>query len=83
VTGLTIVSSDRNSRGRRQASARPSWFGAHPDGGLLLRDAWRLVRAHLRQGHTVVIAMSATHLQVHPFAGFLREGFDEVLALGE
>ena len=29
-------------------------------GGALFHDAWRLVRAHQNQGHTVVIATSAT-----------------------
>lgn len=37
-------------------------------GGLLFHDAWRLVRAHLHQGHTVVVATSATRLQVQPTA---------------
>ncbi|MDN5858875.1 MAG: HAD-IB family hydrolase, partial [Pseudonocardia sp.] len=46
-------------------------------GGLLFHDAWRLVRAHLNQGHTVVIATSATRLQVQPMA---REmGIEHVL----
>jgi putative phosphoserine phosphatase/1-acylglycerol-3-phosphate O-acyltransferase len=36
--------------------------------GALYHDVWRLVRAHLRQGHTVVIASSATRFQVEPMA---------------
>lgn len=37
-------------------------------GGALFHDAWRLVRAHQNRGHTVVIATSATRLQVAPMA---------------
>jgi putative phosphoserine phosphatase/1-acylglycerol-3-phosphate O-acyltransferase len=36
--------------------------------GTLFHDAWRLVKAHQRQGHTVVIATSATRFQVAPLA---------------
>jgi putative phosphoserine phosphatase/1-acylglycerol-3-phosphate O-acyltransferase len=36
--------------------------------GALFHDAWRLVKAHQRQGHTVVIATSATRFQVAPLA---------------
>jgi len=36
--------------------------------GALFYDAWRLVRAHQNRGHTVVIATSATRLQVAPMA---------------
>lgn len=46
-------------------------------GGLLFHDAWLLVRAHLSQGHTVVIATSATRLQVQPTAREL--GIEHVL----
>ena len=46
-------------------------------GGSLFHSAWRLVRAHLNQGHTVVVATSATRLQVAPMA---REmGIEHVL----
>lgn len=46
-------------------------------GGALFHDAWRLVRAHQNQGHTVVIATSATRLQV---AATARElGIDNIL----
>jgi putative phosphoserine phosphatase/1-acylglycerol-3-phosphate O-acyltransferase len=36
--------------------------------GSLFHGAWQLVQAHLGQGHTVVIATSATRLQVRPMA---------------
>jgi putative phosphoserine phosphatase/1-acylglycerol-3-phosphate O-acyltransferase len=36
--------------------------------GALFHDAWRLVKAHQRRGHTVVIATSATRFQVGPLA---------------
>ncbi|MGH3431263.1 MAG: HAD-IB family hydrolase, partial [Thermocrispum sp.] len=36
--------------------------------GSLFHEAWRLVKAHQRRGHTVVIATSATRLQVQPLA---------------
>jgi putative phosphoserine phosphatase/1-acylglycerol-3-phosphate O-acyltransferase len=36
--------------------------------GDLLHDAWWLVKAHQRAGHTVVIATSATELQIAPLA---------------
>ena len=59
-----------------------SWAGRRPEdlaelGRTLFRDeigptmypeAWRLVRAHLERGHTVVLASSATHFQVDPAA---------------
>ena len=35
-------------------------------GGTLFHDAWRLIKAHQRRGHTVVIATSATRFQVGP-----------------
>ncbi|GAB90652.1 HAD-IB family hydrolase [Gordonia rhizosphera] len=45
--------------------------------GQLFHEAWRLVKAHQRRGHTIVIATSATRLQVAPLA---REiGVDHVL----
>jgi putative phosphoserine phosphatase / 1-acylglycerol-3-phosphate O-acyltransferase len=43
----------------------------------LFHDAWRLVKAHQREGHTVVIASSATRFQVEPMAREL--GVDHVL----
>ena len=45
--------------------------------GALFHGAWQLVRAHLNQGHTVVIATSATRLQVQPMAREL--GVEHVL----
>jgi HAD superfamily hydrolase (TIGR01490 family) len=36
--------------------------------GSLYPEAWRLVSAHLRAGHTVVLASSATRFQVEPAA---------------
>ena len=36
--------------------------------GSLFHEAWRLVKAHQRRGHTVVIATSATRMQVAPLA---------------
>ncbi|MGQ0481791.1 MAG: HAD-IB family hydrolase [Pseudonocardia sp.] len=45
--------------------------------GALFHQAWRLVKAHQRQGHTVVIATSATELQVAPLAREL--GVEHVL----
>ena len=34
----------------------------------LFHDAWRLIKAHQRRGHTLVIATSATRFQAHPLA---------------
>lgn len=45
--------------------------------GSLFHDMWRVVMAHQRSGHTVVIATSATRLQVAPFAREL--GIEHVL----
>jgi putative phosphoserine phosphatase/1-acylglycerol-3-phosphate O-acyltransferase len=45
--------------------------------GGLFYGAWRLVRAHQNQGHTVVIATSATRMQAQPMAREL--GVDHVL----
>jgi putative phosphoserine phosphatase / 1-acylglycerol-3-phosphate O-acyltransferase len=36
--------------------------------GALFHGAWRLVRAHQSKGHTVVIASSATRMQIAPMA---------------
>jgi putative phosphoserine phosphatase/1-acylglycerol-3-phosphate O-acyltransferase len=43
----------------------------------LFHDAWRLVKAHQRKGHTVAIASSATRFQVEPMAREL--GVEHVL----
>jgi putative phosphoserine phosphatase/1-acylglycerol-3-phosphate O-acyltransferase len=45
--------------------------------GALFHDAWRIVKAHQRQGHTVVISTSATRFQVAPLAREL--GVEHVL----
>jgi len=45
--------------------------------GALFHGTWRLVRAHQNRGHTVVIATSATRMQVEPMAREL--GIDHVL----
>ncbi|WP_280828605.1 HAD-IB family hydrolase [Mycobacterium sp. OTB74] len=45
--------------------------------GALFQGAWRLVRAHQNKGHTVVIATSATRMQVQPMAREL--GIEHVL----
>lgn len=45
---------------------------------LLFPEAWRLVKAHQKMGHTVVIASSATHYQAAPIAEEL--GIAHVLA---
>ena len=45
--------------------------------GALFHGTWRLVRAHQNKGHTIVIATSATRMQVQPMAREL--GIDHVL----
>jgi putative phosphoserine phosphatase/1-acylglycerol-3-phosphate O-acyltransferase len=45
--------------------------------GALYHDAWRVLRAHQNQDHTVVIATSATRMQAEPLAKEL--GIDHVL----
>ncbi len=45
--------------------------------GALFHGTWRLVRAHQNRGHTVVIATSATRMQVQPMASEL--GIEHVL----
>jgi putative phosphoserine phosphatase / 1-acylglycerol-3-phosphate O-acyltransferase len=45
--------------------------------GALFHGTWRLVRAHQNNGHTVVIATSATRMQVQPMAREL--GIEHVL----
>jgi putative phosphoserine phosphatase/1-acylglycerol-3-phosphate O-acyltransferase len=42
--------------------------------GALFHGTWRLVRAHQNKGHTVVIATSATRMQVEPMARELGIG---------
>jgi putative phosphoserine phosphatase/1-acylglycerol-3-phosphate O-acyltransferase len=45
--------------------------------GSLFHDMWRLVRLHQRLGHTVVVATSATRMQIEPLAREL--GISEVI----
>lgn len=45
--------------------------------GALFHGTWRLVRAHQNKGHTVVIATSATRMQVAPMAREL--GIDHIV----
>jgi HAD superfamily hydrolase (TIGR01490 family) len=45
--------------------------------GAIYAEAWRLVEAHCRAGHTVVLASSATRFQVEPAARAL--GVDHIL----
>jgi len=45
--------------------------------GALFHGTWRLVRAHQNKGHTVVIATSATRMQVQPMAREL--GIEHIL----
>lgn len=45
--------------------------------GALFHGTWRLVRAHQNSGHTIVIATSATRMQVEPMAREL--GIEHVL----
>ena len=68
-----------------------TWAGRTPDelerlGRRLFRDeigpsvypeAWRLIRAHLERGHTLVLATSATRFQVEPAAEAL--GIEHVI----
>ncbi|MEN3265533.1 HAD-IB family hydrolase, partial [Pseudonocardia sp.] len=68
-----------------------AWTGRHEDeltelgeqlfaqgiAGSLYPEAWRLVEAHRRAGHTVVLASSATRFQVEPAARAM--GVDHVL----
>ncbi|GAA1322399.1 HAD-IB family hydrolase [Pseudonocardia xinjiangensis] len=68
-----------------------AWAGRHEDelaelgerlwtqavAGSLYPEAWRLVEAHRRAGHTVVLASSATRFQVEPAARAM--GVDHVL----
>ena len=71
-----------------------TWAGRTPEdleklGRKLFRDeigpsvypeAWRLVRAHLERGHTVVLASSATRFQVEPAADAL--GVEHIICTG-
>ena len=81
LTGLRGVSSEEDFERFTAASMRV-WAGRSEDelaelgerlwvqglAGALYPEAWRLVEAHLRAGHTVVLASSATRFQVEPAA---------------
>lgn len=56
--------------GRSEAEMRELWGRLFREriGTTLFPEAWRLVRAHQRKGHTVVIASSATPYQIEPLA---------------
>ncbi|HEU0198854.1 MAG TPA: HAD-IB family hydrolase, partial [Burkholderiaceae bacterium] len=56
--------------GRTEDEMRAVWlrlFNSHT-GATLFPEAWKLVRAHQRKGHTVAIASSATVYQLEPLA---------------
>jgi HAD superfamily hydrolase (TIGR01490 family) len=81
LTGLRGVSSEEDFE-RFTALSMRVWAGRSEDelaelgerlwvqgiAGALYPEAWRLVEAHLRVGHTVVLASSATRFQVEPAA---------------
>ncbi len=81
LTGLRGVSSEADFERFTAASMRV-WAGRSEDeltelgerlwvqgiAGSLYPEAWRLVEAHLRAEHTVVLASSATRFQVEPAA---------------
>ena len=56
--------------GRSEAEMRQLWRRLFSEriGTTLFPEAWKLVRAHQRKGHTVVIASSATPYQIEPLA---------------
>jgi putative phosphoserine phosphatase/1-acylglycerol-3-phosphate O-acyltransferase len=56
--------------GRTEDEMRALWrrlFDSHT-GATLFPEAWKLVRAHRRKGHTIAIASSATVYQLEPLA---------------
>ncbi len=81
LTGLRGVTSEADFEQFAELSMRV-WAGRSEDeltelgerlwvqgvAGSLYPEAWRLVEAHQRAGHTVVIASSATRFQVEPAA---------------
>ena len=75
-----ITQSVRRWAGLKEADVAAQWqklFVAHI-AQTAFPEAWRLVQAHHRMGHTVVIASSATRYQILPLA---REmGIEHVLA---
>ena len=56
--------------GRTETEMRTLWrrLFAERIGTTLFPETWKLVRAHQRKGHTVVIASSATPYQIEPLA---------------
>ena len=81
LTGLRGVTSEEDFERFTVLSMR-AWAGRSEDelaelgerllvqgiSGSLYPEGWRLVEAHLRAGHTVVLASSATRFQVEPAA---------------
>ena len=81
LTGLRGMTSEEDFEQFTTASMRV-WAGRSEDqlaelgerlwvqgiAGSLYPEGWRLVEAHLRAGHTVVLASSATRFQVEPAA---------------
>ena len=81
LTGLRGVTSEEDFEQFTELSMRV-WAGRSEDeltelgerlwvqgiAGALYPEAWRLVEAHQRAGHTVVLASSATRFQVEPAA---------------
>jgi putative phosphoserine phosphatase/1-acylglycerol-3-phosphate O-acyltransferase len=65
--------------GRSEAQMRTLWqrLFAERVGSLLFPEGWKLVRAHQRKGHTVVIASSATPYQIEPLAA--EYGIEHIL----
>ncbi|MDQ1660114.1 MAG: putative phosphoserine phosphatase / 1-acylglycerol-3-phosphate O-acyltransferase [Blastococcus sp.] len=90
LTGLRGVTTEEDFEHFTAAGMR-AWAGRSEDelaelgerlfvqgiAGSLYPEAWRLVTAHLRAGHTVVLASSATRFQVEPAARAL--GVEHVL----
>ena len=90
LTGLRGVTTEEDFERFTVAGMR-AWAGRSEDelvelgerlfvqgiAGSLYPEAWRLVTAHLRAGHTVVLASSATRFQVEPAARAL--GVEHVL----
>ena len=62
---------------RTSSSSWASGCSSQGIAGSLYPEAWRLITAHLRAGHTVVLASSATRFQVEPAARAL--GVEHVL----
>lgn len=90
LTGLRGVTTEEDFERFTDAGMR-AWAGRSEDelvelgerlfvqgiAGSLYPEAWRLITAHLRAGHTVVLASSATRFQVEPAARAL--GVEHVL----